>query len=843
VVRQLREDLKLAARRLVAARLFTAFSVVTVAVAIASTASVYSVLDATIFRTPGFRDSHRVMNLYHSKAPDTPLMAFAWHDYLDLSARQTSFAYLAGWSRFRHTLVGGGTAQVILGEAITGEYFDLLGAEMLLGRPIQKGDDAPVSPNVVVLSHAVWSTQFHGDPNVVGTVVHMAGRVFEVIGVTTPAFRGADLPTLKSTAVWIPMSQVGQLRRAHTPVADSGDRNTRWVMVKGRLRNDVDQKTALKEIETIGAQLDETHPIGKDRDRKRGFTPVFSRQWTLVPSDEVFGHESVSPFAMPVAWTVMGCVVVVLLVACANIAHLVLARGAQRTREFWIRRSLGATRVRLVLGELMEGLLLALAGGICAIPLIAAFTRFLGDLAIRLGPGFVLNVRPAVSAPVCWVVAGAVLLAVVSLGLIPAIRATEPTNAGSSTGRHRSRARPTSRLASHNLLASQVAVSAFLLMIAALCVAVLTRTAQHDPGFRLDRLGTVRVDFSLQNYSQPETDLVLTRLLDGARHAAEISSVAVGTGLPVGPWTLGSVMQSEDFGNGTNSSRFVDLIIASPSYFTTVGIPVRIGRTFTDADLRDSLAVSVLSHRAATMLFGANGPAVGRSLRVQQRAKVGELTPVWNTVTVVGIAADTDVGTIGDRSRGVVYLPLSQHPSSALSIVAGANGSPASAARALERILHEVDPDLALIESGAALELSGSANLPARVAAAFGTTLGLLTVVLAVAGIYGALGQLVTARTREFGIRIALGATARSTQWTIIRRGLRPVVEGLILGLGAAIGLTAAVPPRFWRFLPSFSPGPPLTVAVLLLAVSLLACYLPSRRALALSPADALREE
>jgi hypothetical protein len=422
---QLGQELRFTLRRLRAAPGFTAFAAVTLALGIGVTIAIYSVIDAAILTPPDIRHIDYVVNLYHSnpRQGGRSYMTFSLSDYEDLRASQTVFSHLAGWTEFQQTLVANGAGETVVGELVSGDYFEVVGALPRLGRVLQPADDRPDAAAVAVLSHDLWRRRFASDPAVVGKTVRMNGHVFEVVGVAAASFRGVFSPSVIPTAVWVPLQHAGLL----VPWAKGEsvrDRENRWLFVKGFLRQGRTIADASAEVKTIARRLDAAYPIGRDVPLRYRWTPVATRSWVVTPAADVHVHESVDAFVLPFAGAVMAAVGLVLLVACTNLANLMLARGAARRQELAVRLALGASRWRLVGEQVVESGVVALLGGCGAVIVARAIMTWVGNTTLPLVPGFGLHVAPGFNLSVAIVAVGATVLALLVFGLAPAIQLT-----------------------------------------------------------------------------------------------------------------------------------------------------------------------------------------------------------------------------------------------------------------------------------------------------------------------------------------------------------------------------------------------------------------------------------
>ena len=823
-------------RRLRAAPSFTLFSVLTLALGIGATTAIYSVVYAAVLRPPDIRDIDRVANLYHAdprRGSSVSLISLSRADFEDYRAVQTSFEFLAAWQPFRLPLAADGSAEWLMGEAVGGQYFAVVGFQAALGRVIQPSDDTPKAPRVLVLSDGLWKRRFAGDPTVVGRVVKLGAQVFEIIGVAPPAFRGVSMPNVLPTAGWIPLSAA--------PVSspdDLTDRERRTVFAKGRLRPGKSMDEARAELRAIAHRLDLSFPIGLNLDARFKAPPNVSRPWVLLPAASVKMHESVDRVARPLAATIMFAVGLVLLVACTNVANLVLARGTARRHETAVRLALGATRWRLVREQIVEASLLALAGGAAAFVVARILMARVLSGELRLAPALSVAFAPSMNTSVAFAAAASTAVALIVFGIIPAIHGSQGSlrDAIASDGHNTPLPRWRGR---RGLIACQVAVSAGLVSVAVLCAQQLIALARHDTGIDVDRLAVVRVPFQQPRYDEGLGRRVVEDILESARRLPNVESVALSSGFPIelGGSVGGSVGVSPD----QVSRGYYDFMVSTPEVFGTWGVQILEGRRFDGRDTAASERVVILTRRLARELF-SNGAAVGRQMFIRLRQSAAEPSPPLETVTVIGIAADTDVGDVGNRGGGFLYLPWSQHYQRSVTITARTTGDPTSLIDPLKRVVNRADSDLAVMDAAPASALGGGRSLVLKVGAAASGLLGWLSLILAMAGLYGVLSELVLRRTREIGIRMALGADARRLLGMVLLDGARPVVAGLAIGLGCGVVLRVGFRPLFIRMLPAFDPLTVSLVPVAFIVAALLAAYVPARRASRVDPNVALRQ-
>jgi len=828
-------DVLRAWRRLRRAPTFTIFSVLTLALGIGATTAIYSVVYAAILRPPDIPNVTEVANLYHSDPRGGSglwSISFSRADLEDYRSAQTSFEFVAPWKRFRLPFSATGSTDFLMGEAVGGDYFSVVAIHASLGRVIQRNDDMPTAPRVMVLSDTLWRTRFGGDSKIVGRTVKLAGDTFEIVGVAPPAFRGVDMPNILPTAAWIPLSAAPA-----TSPGELTDRERRTVLAKGRLKPGRTMEQAQAELLSIGNRLDIAYPIGGNVDSRLRAPSNVARRWFLMPAADVKMHESMDRLARPLAATIMVSVCLVLLVACTNVANLMLARSTARRHETAVRFALGATRWRIVREHLTEAALVTFMGGASAIVLAQVLIVRVLNAELPVVAGISVRIASEMNMPVAAAAVASTGLALIVFGLIPAFHGSRSRvrEAIASDGQNGSLPRWRGR---RGLIACQVTVSAGLVSIAVLCAQQLIVSARHDTGLDIQRLALVRLNLPPSRYDEGQARRLLDQVLDSARRLPGVESTALSSGFPIemGSSRGGEVAPTQEQLTG---GRY-DFMICTPAVFRTWGIPTVDGRTFNDRDTASSEPVVVLTQRLARSFF-PHGSAVGHQILLRYQRSAGEPVPPIQTVTVVGVVADTDFGDRGNRGGGSLYLPWTQHYQQTMTVTVRTAGNPATLVDSLKRLVNRVDPDVPIMDAEAATSLGGAPSLIVRVGAVATGLLGGLALILAMAGLYGVLSEVVLRRTRELGIRMALGADSHRLRRMVLIDGTRPVVVGLGLGLGFGAILRVAFRPIFIRMLPAFDPIIFVVVPTAFIAAALIAAYLPARYASRVDPNVALR--
>ena len=826
-------DTRLALRRLAATPLFTAFAILSLAAGVAITTAMYSIVDGVFLRGQGIRDPDRLAVVVTPYSGRLMTGVVSEPDFRDLQAAQTSFTHLSASATSVRRLASPSVTQMMIGEAVSGSYFATLGVGAALGRPIQPADD-DAHARVVMLSDTLWRRRFSSDPRVVGTTVSISGERFEVIGVAPSSFSGPR-GWLMGTQFWIPLGTESQLKEAPrqtTPPARSERENQR-LTVFGRLAPASTIVAASTELQTIAARLDRSFP---PRFPGKGVAAT-DRPWRARTMAAVGDEDNaVRRFGL----LLVALVALVLVVACTNLANLVLARGTTRVRELAVRRALGASTWRLVREQCLESGILAAGGAVAsyvAFQLLSVLMDVEFSLPLPFGGRTTLAFHPVLNAPALTIAVSSLLVALVVFGLEPAIQMTRTIDvrgvlaAGSSSG-------PLRRRRERILLRWQVAIAAGFFIIATMFVKYSIAEARHDSGIDMDRIAVAVLDFGTPEWNEPRARRMADRVLDELRTHPSIDTASLAGGLPFGvPSTLRlSLSPMEEAGARQIDPLTMTAIAGAPALFRTLGIEVLRGRGFDDRDGPGAARVVVLSEFTARQIFGT-ADGVGRQVALAQPQRG------VTAATVIGVAANTDVGRIFGDPRPLAYVPLSQYYQPQVTVVARASGSVANAVSAVREAVRRADPDVAVDTIGTGHSVLAG---PFQLLRGLGLTaiaLGAITLLLAMAGLYGIQSHIIANRTREIGVRMSFGATSAQIKRMVLMDGYRPVLDGLVYGL--LIGLIGRAYARAYLELDVAIVDPWILVVtpIPLIGAAFFACYLPARRAAAVDPNVALRCE
>jgi len=835
--RAIQRELGYAVRRLLATPVFTSFAIVSLGLGIGATTAAYSVFHSLLWSQPEVRDANRVVLVDGTTLTGRGRVAvvWSWPDFIDVRDAQSSFSGLAAATRLdQMPLIGGPVAMPASGEAVNGDYFNNLGITPVVGRLIQPQDDRAAAPPVVVLNGGFWRRYFHADPAVVGTTVTINDRAFEVIGVAPAGYRGLDFSIVDRPAIfWVPLST--------SPVpaderANSDDRDRHRLFVRGRLQPGKTTETATTEIAAIGRRVEAAYPSPrKPAGDTSKYTPP-GRQWTVAD-----GERKPAGWTTTMAVTFIGAVAIVLLVACTNLANLSLARGSARAHEVSVRKALGATRGRLVREQLIEGAIIAAAGsGVAFLTLRALVVRLTGEVAI--GPLAFLVFEPRISVAVLVASAALAGVALVVIGLVPALELSRrPVREALATGGGTTPPRWSTHRA---FIAWQVAATVALLLVAAACVRVLVRDVRADTGVDLERLASVHVDLTAKHFDDAAAQRAIAGIVEAVSHARpDIDASAATTGLPFdafGAFNSFSLTPPERRPSAGASGADTRTIAGTSGLFRALGVRIVRGRGFDARDRAESPRVGVINESFARRLFRA-GDALGREVVLWKVPSRGEPS-VDARLTIVGLAADTDIGRIGNREGCLLYVPIDQRPGTSVTVAVRTSGDPGAALESLQAVVRRVAPDAVMSRPEAGIgDLAGGMMVAGFVGKLAGG-LGGAALLLAMTGLYGVMSLLVSRRMREMGVRMALGAGREGIMRLVLLDGLKPVGHGLAIGLALGAVCRPVLQASFGLPIVPVDPVSFLLVPAPLVVAALAACYLPARRAAGVDPNTALRD-
>ncbi len=796
------QDLRLAGRTLRQTPLFTAIVVLVLALGSGAVATVFSAMNALLLRPlPGVGDPATLIALQPARRDGSTSEQIGWTSYVLLRDHARTVDGIAVWGRAPFTIADGGAGTPVLGNLVSANYFAVLGIEPALGRFFAPEENrTPGTHPVLVVSHAFWRTRLGGDPAAIGRRVSVNGHPFTVIGVAPPAFRG--LYTAMAFDAWAPLMMQPQLR----PRANLAE--GAWLWGFARLRPEIAAPAAEAELSAIVAAHRQS--IGA-ADTPEAFSRLRVTPLTGLPGG--------SGTAYAFLGLLLGAAALVLVIAGVNVAALLSARYVSRGRDLAVRAALGAGRLRLIRQLLTEVLALFALGALGGFAVASAATAALERLPLPASVPITLEISPDLRV-LAFAVAAALAAGLV-FGLAPALQGarrdiTDRLKAESAgTGRRRSRL-------GRILVAGQLALSLVLLVAAGLFVRAVDRGTRVDPGFDRNGIATTLFDPESWGYDTGASTAFYAAIRERLAATPGVSAVAYTSRLPL---MLGSSIDTIAFGTREREAHYAGV---DWGYFDVLRLPILQGRAIARTDVADAVHVAVVNQTLARIL-APDGDAIGRTFRFRGAETI-----------VVGVARDAKYASLDEATPPFFYVPLAQlaDPKRALLV----RGPAATAGPAIVEAVRAADPRLPAPRVAAFADEAQVVLFPQRVAAIVTGGLGLTGLLLATLGLYGTVAGSAAARTREIGIRLALGAGRGEVLRNVVGEGARLALAGIVVGLP----LAALSMPLLRQWLFEIDPLDPVTygaLALVLGAVALLASYLPARRAAATDPLRALRTD
>ena len=812
------KDLRYGIRSLLKRPGFTAIAVITLTIGIGATTTIFSVVNGLLLRPlPGVSKPDRLADVYATEANGSSFHTFSYPDYLYYREQNKVFDGLMAYTGVPLNLNAGAQPERIFGIIVSGNYFDVLGTRPALGRFfLAEEDQTPGTHPVVVMSYDLWRQRFAADPALVGKTIALNGHSFSVVGVAPEGFRGTWAGLVPD--VWVPLMMQSQIR----PGAEQMGRGARWLDMVGRLKDGATTTQAKAGMSLLAHQLEESYP-----ESNRG-VGADVRTASSVPGQM---RSAVIGF-MAILMFVVG---LVLLIACANVGAMMLARANTRRKEVAIRLAVGAGRWHIVRQLLVESVLLFLLGGAGGVLIAVWATHLL--LAFKLPADVPISLDLSVDVRVLLftllVSFGTGLL----FGLAPALQASRPDllqalkneTAGSA---HRSRLR-------HAFVVTQIAISLVLLITAGLFLRSLRNAGTINLGFNPEGVQTVSFDLRTQGYNQAQGQEFYRQLIDRIATMPGVRSASLARMVPLNGNNMmtGINVPGQEPPPGQRSHQ-VGLNTVDSRYFETLEMPLLSGRTFNDSDKQGAPEVAIINQTMARRFYpGANvSTALGQTFTFggdEANARV----------LIVGIVKDAKYETLGEDSRPYVYRPFQQSYSGLMTLhVRTAPGVAANVLADVRREVAALDKDLPLLDVMPMTEQIGLSLLPLRVATTIGGTLGTVGLLLAAIGIFGVVSYSVSQRTREVGIRMALGAQKRDVLRLVMQQGLWLAFTGVAIGWALSFALTRALGSLLYG-VGSTDPLVFIGTALLLVGVAFAASYPPARRATRIDPLVALRYE
>jgi len=799
------QDLRYAVRTLLKTRSFTVTALATLMVGIGASTAIFSVVNAVVIRPLPLANSDRVMWMAETVRAGT-VGSMSWPDCADWQARATSYETLVCGRSMTFTLTGLGQAERINGRQMTWNFLRLVGVQPALGRGFIEADDRTGAPHVVLVTDGFWRQRLGGDPAAVGRVLTIHNAPHEIVGVLPP-----DFWFIGDEVIYEPLGTATSLPQ----FVDRG--NHMGVLAYGRLKAGATEASARAELEDIAAALTREHP---DTNTNVGafVQPLAAR---------IVGDTRTTLIAL------MSAVGFLLVLACVNIANLLVARSASRRQEFALRAALGGSRLRLVRQLLVESSLIAATGGVLGVG--AGWALLKGLLALA-PEGLPRMDEVRLDGVVLLFAAGASIVSGLIFGLLPAIhasssggqrtliRAGQASAAGQSQGLRRA------------LMVVEVALAVVLLIGAGLMIRTMQQLTAVDKGFDPRNILTMRYSIAGAGWSDERVVTFADNLITRTRALPGVTDAALTLSLPIEGSQWGSVFMVNDRPAPSRSEIPAGAFTpVSPGYFSVFGIELREGRLFLESDRTGQPNVAVVNESFARR-FWPGQSALGKSIKQGWP----ESTTPWREI--VGVVKDVKLDGVTRDTPLQIYLPFAQNPSAAPAFVVRSDINAATLTETIKAVFHDLEPNVPAYSPQTMAEVMGDGMARERASTVILGVFAGFALLLAAIGLYGVISHGVTERSREIGVRIALGANRRQVVGLFVQQGLVTTVAGIVIGIGGALLLTRYVKTLLFHVTPT-DPATFGVVVVTLTAVALVACYLPARRATRVDPTVALRGE
>ncbi|HKQ79007.1 MAG TPA: ABC transporter permease [Blastocatellia bacterium] len=797
---------------------FTAVITLTLALGIGANTAIFSVVDRLLVRMLPVNEPERLVNLSGRDEKGNHDTSFSYPIYKDYRDQNGVFDGLLAYSENAMNLIEGGQPERIMGALVSGNYFDTLGVTPALGRAfLPEEDRTPGTHPVAVVSYGLWQRRFGADPRLVGRTITLNTSSFTVIGVAPAEFRGVRRGL--SPDIYVPLQMTAQAWPSRKP-GDLDNRNFSWLNLVGRLKPGVTVAQAQTSMSSLSSRILQLH----------------LNTWPMITLEDGSQGETgeITDLRTPLK-LLMATVALVLLIACVNVANLLLARAASRSREMAVRLAVGASRYRLIRQLLTESLLLSLLGGLLGLLL----AMWLTDVLAAYSPPTGGSGPPLLDARLDWrVFAFATTLSLLTgllFGLVPAWRSSKPNltvalkEESAAAGSRRTRGRGA-------LVSAQIALSLVVLVCAGLCARSLFALQRIDAGFETAKVLVMGLNLSLNGYKEEQGIQFYANLLERVSAAPGVEAASLARIVPLGGGGMRMSVGIEGYTPIDDKPINLDMNIVGPRYCATMKLPLIAGRDFTVNDNAGAAPVVIINEAAARTYWPNQNP-LGKHLMV---GSPGQDKP--QPVEIIGVVGASRYRSLTEAYRPGMLFPAAQNYTSDLSLHLRSAGNPALLIESARRELRALDPQLPATSVRTLEEQRRNSLYSERVTALLLSAFGGLALLLAALGIYGVMSYAVTQRTREIGVRMALGARASDVLRLLLRLGVRLIVAGVALGLAGAFAATRLIR----SFLYQVSATDPLTfvlAALLLASVALLACYIPARRATKVDPMIALRSE
>ena len=815
------QDIRYGMRMLTKNLAITAVAVLTLALGIGANAAIFSGVSAFVLRPLPVPDAHELVRPVELAEDRGISDEISYPDFSDYRNQSTVFESLSAEDMVALALDAETQSDVIWGQVVSGTYFDVVRIKPILGRTfLPEEDRTPGAHPVVVIGHSLWKRRLGSDPDIVGKTLRLSNRAYEVIGVAPESFTGSKFAL--SMDFWVPMAMAEEIRRSPGLLSERG---SHWMNVLGRLKPGVTLEQATAEMQSIAARLNQAYPNDRAGSTSAKVSTEMDGRW-----------EEAAMVMKSGAAIAMAIVGFILLIACANVANLMLARAAARRKEIGIRLALGASRVRLIRQLLTESLLLSLLGGLLGLLMAYWVTDLMEGFVPVLQYNvienfFSLDSRALIFTAVISLATGLIF------GLAPAWHSSNPDVVpilkGDLDANQRAKGRRLSLRPA--LVVVQVALSLVVLVCGGLFIKSFRRAQTMDPGFGTKQALIAMIDPELVGYDTERSRDFYRQAMERVSSLPGVEAAGTARLLPLGDSSNSNgpvLREGETLARGSAGRTIMTNVISS-GYFRAMQIPVVNGRDFDDRDHAKSQRVVIINEQMAEVLWPGDN-AVGKRILVGTESR--------EPLEVVGIVQTGKYRTLAEDPKPYIYYPMTQRRPAMMSLVMRTNVDPRGLVGAVRKEIQNIDRSVPISKVKTMTEHLTYALWAPNMAASFSLAFGVLAILLSAVGLYSVMAYVVSQRTREVGIRMALGANRADVMKMITVQGMRLAVIGVVIGLLLSLGLARALSSLLIG-VSGYDVTTFVIVPALLVLVALIACYLPARRATKIDPLVALRYE